>query len=165
MPNIFSLNSPTPWGIAGYVFRKKGIYTCRWDHQCSEKLTCSIHPSTKWHIPILISSFFGYTHGVWKLPGQELKVCHSSNLSHCMDSAGSLTCWAGTPHCSGFNLDHKRTLVYSFYFCMMFHCMTISLFNHSSSMDVWTFLEFDNPCSTTMNIVIHISQCTYNLFF
>ena len=34
---------------------------------------------------------FGRTHGMWKFLGQELNLCHSSNLSYCSENAESLT--------------------------------------------------------------------------
>ena len=38
--------------------------------------------------------FFGHAHGMWKFPGQGLNSHHSIHLSHCSDSARSLTCCA-----------------------------------------------------------------------
>ena len=35
---------------------------------------------------------FGCTHGMWWFPGRGSNLRHSSNLSHCRDNAGSLTC-------------------------------------------------------------------------
>ena len=39
-----------------------------------------------------INFFFGHSQDMWKFPGQGLKLCHSSNLSHCSDKTMSLTC-------------------------------------------------------------------------
>ena len=36
-------------------------------------------------------NFFGGERGLWKVPGQGLKLCHSSDLSHGGDNARSLT--------------------------------------------------------------------------
>ena len=38
--------------------------------------------------------FSPHTHGMWKVLGQGLNLCHSSNLGHSSDNTGSLTRWA-----------------------------------------------------------------------
>ena len=43
---------------------------------------------------LLLLLFFGCIHGTWMFLGQGLNLCHSSNLSHSSDNAGSLTCCA-----------------------------------------------------------------------
>ena len=49
---------------------------------------------------------FGHTHGMWKFLGQEWNWQHSSNPSHCRDSAGSLTCCTiRTPCLSAFEKE------------------------------------------------------------
>ena len=52
--------------------------------------------------------FFGYTLGMWKLPGQGSNLCHSSNPSYCSDSTGSLT------HCSAGELLSITCIVTGF---------------------------------------------------
>ena len=44
----------------------------------------------------------GCAHSIWKFPGQGPNPCHSSDLSHCSDDAGSST------HCASRELpsDH-----------------------------------------------------------
>ena len=44
--------------------------------------------------PPPFKNFFGHAHGMWKLPGQGLNPCHSSNQSHNSYKTGSLTHWA-----------------------------------------------------------------------
>ena len=39
----------------------------------------------------LQAEFFGYTQGMQKFLGQGSNLCHSSDLSHSSDNAGSLT--------------------------------------------------------------------------
>ena len=45
-----------------------------------------------WRIARETSFFFGHACNMWKFPGQESNQYHSSNLSHCSDNAGYLTC-------------------------------------------------------------------------
>ena len=37
---------------------------------------------------------FGHASSIWKFLGQVLNPCHSSDLNHCSDYTGSLTCYA-----------------------------------------------------------------------
>ena len=38
--------------------------------------------------------YLGHTHGIWKILGQGLNLCHSSDPSCCSDNTRSLTCYA-----------------------------------------------------------------------
>ena len=43
------------------------------------------------NVIILFFFLFGHACGIWKFPGQESNLCHSSHESHSSDSARSLT--------------------------------------------------------------------------
>ena len=59
-----------------------------------------------------LPSFLHCIHSMWKFPGQGSNLCHSSNPSHCRDSARSLT------HCTTREFQQSlffRERNYSFY--------------------------------------------------
>ena len=60
---------------------------------CLHSIFILLHLYTKRGLCVfLLLLLFGLIHGIRKFLSQGLNLCHSSNPSHCIDNAGSLTC-------------------------------------------------------------------------